>query len=191
MRIFTVYRSTMAILTPCFLQNSQVRDAPESHDRIAHLEFLYGLYWPQYYMMEVWECARRLLLTGLPVLYLRGTASQCASGMIVCFVAVVAISCLRPCIDNTNTIILSAANVAQYLLLFAGLLVVAGTAEEDGYDLNTFGVVLVLINMSILLAIAGGILIEVSSTAALSHLRPCVHVAIINLMLFPLPSPCP
>ena len=90
-----------------------VREEPENKDRIAHLEFLYGLYWPQFYMMEVWECARRLLLTGLPVLYLRGTASQCASGMLVCFSAVIGLVATQPCVDRTNTLILAAANGAQ------------------------------------------------------------------------------
>lgn len=100
-----------------------IREKPGNKDRIAHLEFLYGLYWPQYYYAEVVECVRRLLLTGVPVLWMQGTPTCCAFGSLICIATVVVICSTKPCMDRTNTQLLAAANGAQYLTLFGGLLV--------------------------------------------------------------------
>ena len=47
-----------------------------------------------------------------------GTATQCATGIMVCFVSITVLASCRPCIQATNTLILGGTQVAQFLTLF-------------------------------------------------------------------------
>ena len=64
-------------------------------------------------LSPLFQCVRRLLLAGLPVLFMPGSATTCAIGVMVCFVSITALSFLKPCISTTNTMILTGTQVAR------------------------------------------------------------------------------
>mmetsp|Transcript_6022 Transcript_6022/g.10263 ORF Transcript_6022/g.10263 Transcript_6022/m.10263 type:complete len:323 (-) Transcript_6022:593-1561(-) len=132
-------------------------------ERISHLEFLYGLYWPRFYLTEVFECMRRLLLTGLPVLFMPGSATTCATGVMVCFMSITTLASYKPCMSPVNTRILMGTQIAQFFTLFSGLLLMLQVDGElgDGGE-GGFAHLLLIVNVLVLLALFAGMCIEVT-----------------------------
>ena len=63
---------------------AEVREEDESIDRF---KFLFDAYEPQMWWWEVFECLRRLMLTGMLIFCLDGTAGQIVIGMLLSLVA--------------------------------------------------------------------------------------------------------
>ena len=64
-------------------------DERNKDESIAHLKFLWGSYESRYYWWEVVEMARKLVLTGLLVIFLEGSVLQLCTGLVVTVVSLV------------------------------------------------------------------------------------------------------
>ena len=64
-------------------QKLLVKDEDERNkdESIAHLKFLWGSYESRYYWWEVVEMARKLVLTGLLVIFLEGSVPMSCTGL--------------------------------------------------------------------------------------------------------------
>ena len=63
-------------------------DIPEEDQETAHhLAFLTDPYEPHMFWFEVFECARKILLIGLPVVFSPGSSGQLIIGLLICFLS--------------------------------------------------------------------------------------------------------
>ena len=81
--------STQVALTVEEIQERKLQARADDHD-IQHLSFLFGEFEPRCYLFVVYECVRRLALTGLLIFVYNGSATQVVVGL---FIAV--ISCVE------------------------------------------------------------------------------------------------
>ena len=129
-----------------------------TQERIAHLEFIYGIYWPAFWWFEIAECVRRCVLTALPV-FTNAPAPQCAVGCLICFISTMALCTFLPGVEATNNIILVATHTAQFVTLFAGLVLLV-----DSEGSSSIGLLLVVVNITVLLVIIVSFFLEVCVT---------------------------
>ncbi|CAM9152478.1 unnamed protein product [Ascophyllum nodosum] len=125
--------------------------AREADPTIQKTKFLWGTYRPAVYFYEVWECVRKLFLTGLLVYFEEGTSTQVVVAILLTLAGLRVLSGLRPYQREDENNLAEASIWVTFLTLFVGLLIKAGVTEEDGYDSVALGVVLTLINMSLLI----------------------------------------
>ena len=108
------------------------------HD-IQHLAFLFGEFEPRCYLFVVFECLRRLALTGLLIFVYNGSATQV---VVVLFIAVISkhvMSEFNPYIEDSDDRLAKLGQL-QILLLFVASLVlfVKDMPEQDGEPGNLF-----------------------------------------------------
>jgi hypothetical protein len=97
---------------------------------VKMLKFFYIDYKTEYFYWDVLECMRKLLLTGIAVLFVPGSMIQAAGSVAVIGIYTVAIASLKPyekARDNSLAILLYAM---QGTTMFAGLLL----KMKDGYE---------------------------------------------------------
>ena len=74
------------------VQDRKMEARADDHD-IQHLAFLFGEFEPRCYLFVVFECLRRLALTGLLIFVYNGSATQVVVGL---FIAVIS------CVESTS-----------------------------------------------------------------------------------------
>jgi hypothetical protein len=121
-----------------------------SSSSYARLAFITEMYEPRCWWFEVFECLRKLLLTGLPVFFLEGTSSQIVLSMFVCMMSIAVYSQFKPFLDDSDDNLATYAQWALLVTLFAGLLERTQVTTEDSYNEFSFGVILVFVNCLVL-----------------------------------------
>ena len=64
------------------IQERKLQARADDHD-IQHLSFLFGEFEPRCYLFVVYECVRRLALTGLLIFVYNGSATQVVVGLFI------------------------------------------------------------------------------------------------------------
>jgi hypothetical protein len=117
-------------------------------------QFLFKEYEPRFWWFEVFECARRLMLTGGTVFFLDGSATQVAVGILVALVSIQVYASTEPFIHRKDDILAMTAQWGIFFTLFSGLLLKTKVPSDDGYD-SALGGLLIFVNaMVIALAVA-------------------------------------
>jgi len=80
------------------------------------------------YWFEIFECARKILLVGLPVFLPAGSAAQLICGLLVCFISAMVYSYTSPYISSEDD---QLARVGQVALFFALVSSIALKVERD------------------------------------------------------------
>jgi uncharacterized membrane protein YwzB len=128
------------------------RKALQAEDRLANtsllkISFLWDTYEPEMWWFEVFECFRRLSMTGLLIFVFRGKASQIVVALIISAFSVVAFVHFKPYLKDENDSLAIVSQVAIFFTLFAALLKRVNVDQTDKYDQNTFGYLLIAINV--------------------------------------------
>lgn len=129
-------------------EKAKLRD---TYAEIAHITFLYENYSPRRWYFEMLDCFRRLLLTAIPVLFLRDSVLQVVVVLIFSLVWCIVYMELRPFAKkNDNTV----AIISQWAISFTLLGGIATTAADlEGDDKNAaFSVILIMMNLGIIVA---------------------------------------
>ena len=141
----------------------EVRDGDAS---IRHLDFLFAEYEPRCYLFVVFECFRRLALTGLLIFIYPGSATQITVGLFIALITQRVLSNSNPYIEDADDYL---ANLGQFQIVLVFLasmvLLVKRMPEQDGAPGNLFkgplfAFVLVTIGLMSLLATACTLIIE-------------------------------
>lgn len=77
---------------------------------------------------EVFECLRKLFLTGIPVFFPMGSAAQLICGLIICFVSAVILASYDPYVERSSNTL---AKVCQLSLFFAIVSSIALNMQVD------------------------------------------------------------
>jgi hypothetical protein len=129
-------------------EKARLRD---TYDEIAHITFLYENYSPRRWYFEVLDCFRRLVLTAVPVLFLRDSILQVVIVLIFSLVWCILYMELRPFAKkNDNTVAIISQWAISFTLL-GGIATRATQYEEQPRD-DAFTVILVLMNIGIIVA---------------------------------------
>eukprot|EP00752_Nemacystus_decipiens_P003792 g3489.t2 len=121
----------------------------EEDATIQKTKFLWGTYRPAVYYYEVWECVRKLFLTGLLVYFKEGTSTQVVIAMLITLAGLRVLAGLRPYQREDENNLAEASLWVTFLTLFAGLLIKSEVADEDGYDTVALGVILSIMNAAL------------------------------------------
>ncbi|CAM9436268.1 unnamed protein product, partial [Ectocarpus fasciculatus] len=120
-----------------------------SYTEIQHLSFLYENYAPKRWYFEVLDCFRRLLLTAIPVLILRGTSLQLLLVLMASLVWCIVYMSLKPFErPNDNTIAIMSQWAISFTLIGGVMLKV--TADEQNAQYYVIDVLLIFINVTVI-----------------------------------------
>jgi hypothetical protein len=129
-------------------EKARLRD---TYDEIAHITFLYENYSPRRWYFEVLDCFRRLVLTAIPVLFLRDSILQVVVVLIFSLVWCILYMELRPFAKkNDNTVAIISQWAISFTLL-GGIGTRAMQYEQRPKD-DAFTVILVIMNIGIIFA---------------------------------------
>ena len=90
---------------------------------------------------------RKVLLTGVAVLVLRGTMSQLAIGLLVAVLSMLVYAVWSPFDDRATNHFALASQLGLIMTLLAGVLVRARSALDDGYDEDVVGALVIVLNL--------------------------------------------
>lgn len=113
------------------------------------MDFLFKSYLPKLFWFELFETARRLLLTGFLVLIMPGSASQLSLAIMVMGVSLVLISHYTPFVDKETGRLNFIAQVQTYLSLYVALLIQDKSTSVDGWGDNSLSLFLIFIVLSV------------------------------------------
>jgi hypothetical protein len=113
-------------------------------------QFLFKEYEPRYWWFEVFECVRRLMLTGGTVFFLEGSATQIAVGILVSLVSIHMYADTHPFIDKMDDRLAMAAQWSIFFTLFSGLLLKTKVPKDDSYNLAFFSGLLIFVNVMVI-----------------------------------------
>jgi len=137
-----------------------LEDDRDQNESVHKFAFLWDDYEPQLWWFEVFECARRLSLTGLLVFVFKGQASQVVVAMILSSLSAVAFVHWRPFVKEEDDNLAIVSQGAIFFTLLAGLLKKVGVDEKDKYDDAMFGTLLVLVNCIGIAMVVGSWLVK-------------------------------
>ena len=83
------------------VQERKMEARAEDHD-IQHLAFLFGEFEPRCYLFVVFECLRRLALTGLLIFVYNGSATQVVVGLFIAVISKHVMSEFNPYIEDSD-----------------------------------------------------------------------------------------
>ncbi|GMI18635.1 hypothetical protein TrLO_g5769 [Triparma laevis f. longispina] len=113
---------------------------------LSGISFLWESYNPDCWWFEIFECIRKLCMTGLMIFVMAGSASQIVVSMLFSIASIAVFVTFKPypCYDDDVLAICSQLSI--FFTLFGGLLLRVDIADE--FDENTFGMLLIFINSS-------------------------------------------
>ncbi|CAN0485487.1 unnamed protein product, partial [Ectocarpus sp. 12 AP-2014] len=120
---------------------------------IAPTSFLWNAYYPNRYYYEVFECMRRLLLTGLLVFLVPDTPGQVAFGCVFAFLSLLAFELLRPHTDHLDMQLYRTGCLVIFFTNFLALMIKANVASPDSRGSEVYSVVLIIVNVLFFLSI--------------------------------------
>ena len=125
-----------------------------ARERTAHLSFLTDSYETQCFWFEVAECARRLMLSSVLILFERGTGGSVSQKIIaicICLFSLRMYTYYKPYDDNDDDLLAEAA-IWQYLaILFAALLIHVDSAPGDQEHLGLLLIFISCIGFAIMM----------------------------------------
>lgn len=123
----------------------------ETYKEIWHLSFLYENYAPKRWYFEVLDCFRRLFMTAIPVLILRGTTEQLLLVLMASLVWCIIYMQLKPFeMPNDNNIAIMSQWAISFTLIGGVMLKVGEDSRNAQY--YVLDVLLVLINATVILS---------------------------------------
>lgn len=122
----------------------------ETYKEIWHLSFLYENYAPKRWYFEVLDCFRRLFLTAIPVLVLRGTSVQLLLVLMASLVWCIIYMQLKPFEMPNDNIIAIMSQWAISFTLIGGVMLKVSADEQDA-QYYVIDVLLILINVGVIL----------------------------------------
>ena len=117
-----------------------------SREAVAHVSFLVEEYEPRCYLFSVFECLRRIAMTGGLTIFADGGALQIAAGLFVAIVSHRVYSAYEPYISDDDDVLSEVAQTQLVIIFFYAMMAYAteNLEEKDGvFSGEIFGFLLV------------------------------------------------
>ena len=120
------------------IQERKLQARADDHD-IQHLSFLFGEFEPRCYLFVVYECVRRLALTGLLIFVYNGSATQVVVGLFIAVISKHIMMHFNPYIEDSDDWLANQGQLQIVLLFLASLVLFVKTMpEQEGAPGNLF-----------------------------------------------------
>ena len=114
-------------------------EARSGDESIAHLEFLFAEYEPRCYLFIIFECVRRLMLTGLLIFIYAGSLTQIIVGQFIAVISMRILSMANPYIEDIDDSLANMGQLQIVLVFIASLVLFAkDMPEQEGAPGNIF-----------------------------------------------------
>ncbi|GMI05582.1 hypothetical protein TrVE_jg1080 [Triparma verrucosa] len=129
------------------------RDALQDPKRIDNpnldkIRFLWDMYDLEVWWFEIFECIRRLSLTGLLIFLTPGSTSQIIVALMMSLFYCCFFFHFRPYEVDADDDLGNICQLAIFVTVFSCLIMKVEVDETDGYDQNLFGLVLIVVNIA-------------------------------------------
>lgn len=124
--------------------------ARSADERIQSILFLWGAYRPEWYLMEVFDMVRKLVLTCLPML-LTDSSSVTAGGLVWVLLSLAVYQYARPYVDAKDNVLMQATQYQLLLTLFLGLLVKLEVDAREGWNRQMLSACLISTTVAVIL----------------------------------------
>ncbi|GMH94182.1 hypothetical protein TrST_g4037 [Triparma strigata] len=133
----------------------------EDDPTIQNTIFLWGSYRPKAWWYEIFECVRRLALTGALVFVRQGSQTQIALGCMICICAGLIFALTWPYATFRDNVLGILSHCQLIGTLFSAMMYKLGKNAELAYDQEASGWMLIALNATVLLIILGWTAFEV------------------------------
>ncbi|GMH86050.1 hypothetical protein TL16_g10421 [Triparma laevis f. inornata] len=133
----------------------------EEDPTIQNTIFLWGSYRPKAWWYEIFECLRRLALTGALVFVRQGSQTQIALGCMVCICAGLVFALTWPYATFRDNVLGMMSHCQLIGTLFSAMMYKLGSNAELAYDQEASGWMLIALNAGVLFIILGWTVFEV------------------------------
>jgi len=120
----------------------EVRDKCED---LVTLSFLFEAYEPRMWWWEVFECLRRLMLTGMLIFCLPGTAYQMVIGILISQLTIKMYSFYKPFVEDDDDFLAEITQWQTFFVLFGALLIFVDVSGDDQSSQDGFSSVLIFV----------------------------------------------
>lgn len=134
-----------ASLLISFRHDIQARDRATNRSLIK-IAFLYEMYENENWWFEIFECLRRLVMSGLLIFIKPGTASQIVVAMLLSIFSIVVYVNFAPFLEDGDDVLAAVTQVSIFFTLLGALLV--RVKIDNDYDQQIFGYLLIGINLA-------------------------------------------
>jgi len=114
---------------------------------ISKLSFLWSMYEPHVWWFEIFECVRRLMMTGMLIFVSPGSASQIVLALILATGSIVAFVHWRPYEYEEDDDLAIACQISIFFTIFGALLIRVEIDKTDEYNQELFGQLLIAVNL--------------------------------------------
>ncbi|GMI08230.1 hypothetical protein TrVE_jg10446 [Triparma verrucosa] len=114
---------------------------------ISKLSFLWSMYEPHVWWFEIFECVRRLMMTGMLIFVSPGSASQIVLALILATGSIVAFVHWRPYEYEEDDDLAIACQISIFFTIFGALLIRVEIDKTDEYNQELFGQLLITVNL--------------------------------------------
>eukprot|EP00904_Undaria_pinnatifida_P010820 jgi/Undpi1/6869/HiC_scaffold_21.g09345.m1 len=142
-------------------------------ESVAPTSFLWGAYYPSCYYFEVFECIRRLLLTGLLV-FVSNSSEQVAYGCIFAFISLVLFEIQMPHIDALEIQLYRTGCLVIFFTNFLALIIQSDLADETSTGSAVYSVLLILVHVFFVLSICWNSWATMKATFSRRHVQGVV-----------------
>jgi hypothetical protein len=111
---------------------------------LSGISFLWESYNPDCWWFEIFECVRKLCMTGLMIFIYSGTASQIVVSMLFSIASIAVYVTYKPFPSYDDDVLAICSQLSIFFTLFGGLLLKVEVAKD--FDETMFGVLLVAVN---------------------------------------------
>ncbi|GMH83362.1 hypothetical protein TrVE_jg6491 [Triparma verrucosa] len=133
----------------------------EQNDTIQHTVFLWGSYRPKAWWFEIFECVRRLALTGALVFVRQGSQTQIALGCVICICAGLIFALTWPYATFRDNVLGILSHCQLIGTLFSAMMYKLGKNAELAYDQEASGWMLIALNGTVFIIMLGWVGFEV------------------------------
>ena len=127
----------------------------ENDESIQHTVFLWGSYRPSAWWYEIFECYRRLALTGALVFVQQGSQTQIAVGNLICICSGFVFALSWPYATYRDNIMGLLSQFQIIGTLFSAMMLRLGDNASLAYDEDGVGIVLIVLNGGVFLFLIG------------------------------------
>lgn len=124
-----------------------------SSDQVQPMRSLWGPYKPRRYYYEVVECGRRIVLTGLGVFLLPGSAAQVALEVVFAALFIAISEMLSPFVDPVDAWLYRSGMWVVFLSMYLALMLKVELSDEESQSQEIFAKLLIAANAALVLAV--------------------------------------
>ena len=125
----------------------------EADESLQHTVFLWGSYRPHAWWFEIFECCRRLALTGALVFVRQGSQTQIAVGLLICIGSALVFALAWPYATMRDNVLGILTQCQLVGTLFAAMMYKVSRNTDLAYDQTGTGWLLIVLNGGVFLII--------------------------------------